>query len=387
MRYVLLIIIVLISYGSLYPFKFSGEILNQQEFFNWLFEVNFQTTRADKLANILLFVPYGFVTMIALKTHKRAFLLGSLTFFFGVFLALTLQYIQLYIPARVPDALDALYNSFGILVGMFSAYLLRQYSHSHSFSTRSIINDWSKMTLPLLLALVWLLWRLYPYVPLFTAESIARSVEPLFIAPVLDITTFIRDAIGWLVFYYLMSRKPLHTISRFKLLQLTLLVLAAEVLIKSNQVTVGDLLAALSAFAFYTSINPRQVKHSLVKALGIGIVLFTIEQLSWQPESYQFNWLPFYSILKMSPWLSVEKLLLSIYFFASFIYLLRNVMFSWFGATLVCVVGVLMLELIKGLISEQAGDITYPIIALIIGIAMSQFETLAKREREVSFNS
>ena len=131
MRYILILFVILISYGSLYPFHFSGDILTSADFFKWLINLSYRTTKADILANILLFIPYGFVAFMALSTSKRIIYHASLLFFTGTLLAFILQYLQFYLPARVPSAADAWYNSIGILAGMLLAHLIKQYSHNH----------------------------------------------------------------------------------------------------------------------------------------------------------------------------------------------------------------------------------------------------------------
>ena len=385
MRYVILIIVALISYGSLYPFRFSGEILGASEFWAWVTVMNFQTTRSDIIANILLFMPYGFACMMALTTRARNPLLTASLVGFGVLLAFVLQYLQLYIPARVPDSVDALYNSLGIFLGMFSAHLLKKYSQGQSM-TKSLLSDWSRMTIPIMLALIFILWRLYPYVPLLTADSIAQSVNPLLIKPSLDLTIVIRDALLWLMFFLLITRAPFEAMSRFKLLSLTLTLMAAEILIKNNQLTINDLLAALAAFALYASTTRRQLEQSLYKGMAIAILLLMLENIQLPDEQFTYSWLPFAAILKGSPWLSVELLLLKGYLFGCFIYLLRSSLVSWEGATFLCAGYLILLTLLQGLLTPDKGDITDPILAVVFGVAMSQFEKLASREKALTLN-
>jgi len=91
MGYILLLFVILISYGSLYPFHFSGDLLPAADFFSWLTDNSYRTTRADIVANILLFVPYGFVALLTVSNSRRQLFHGAMLLLAGALLAFLLQ--------------------------------------------------------------------------------------------------------------------------------------------------------------------------------------------------------------------------------------------------------------------------------------------------------
>ena len=276
MRYILLLFVLLISYGSLYPFHFSGDLLPFREFISWLFNLSYRTTKADIVANILLFMPYGFVAVLTVSASRNFIVKAFWLYLAGTLLAFLLQYLQFYLPARVPSAGDALYNSFGIIIGMLLSYVIKHYSQHHLTHDFSRPKDWSQITIPLLLALVWVAWRLFPFVPAFTTKSILAAVSPLMQQPELDFSLIIRDLLGWLVFFYLLTRPPFDRLPRFRVLKIIFYIFGLEILIRGNLITINDLLAALCAFAFFTSLSAKQLHQGLTRGLALALILTMI---------------------------------------------------------------------------------------------------------------
>jgi glycopeptide antibiotics resistance protein len=70
------------------------------------------------IANVLLFVPWGFLTFLAFDRETRPRLRTYLlTCIFGLAFAAALQIWQLFLPTRVTAAADALANVLGTLGG------------------------------------------------------------------------------------------------------------------------------------------------------------------------------------------------------------------------------------------------------------------------------
>ena len=273
MNRLLFFIVVLIIYGSLYPFKFSGQIpdLNQ----TWIFLSNYslRTTRSDIIANIILFVPFGFVLRVCLNQYRQRIKGALLLFGFAVVLAYALQYLQFFLPARVADASDAVYNILGTLLGMAVSHLLIQYSHNHIPQQDRHQTSWSQVSIPLLLALLWVCYRWFPFIPLAATESIIASLNPIINRPELDLFVILRDGIGWRIFFFLLSQPPFDKQPRLRVLKIAALILMVELFIINNQITVNDLLAMLIAFAMYASLDFTAIRASLGWSLLIAMLL------------------------------------------------------------------------------------------------------------------
>ena len=76
------------------------------------------------IINILLFVPFGFLLFIALYTIERPTVQTYvLTFFAGLTFSCAIEAWQYFLPDRVADINDIIWNSTGTLLGAFLAHL------------------------------------------------------------------------------------------------------------------------------------------------------------------------------------------------------------------------------------------------------------------------
>lgn len=75
------------------------------------------------IANILVFVPWGFLMFLALDTPRRQRRQTyGLTFAAGLLFALALEIWQMFLPAPVTNPIDAVPNAFGALLGAAAAH-------------------------------------------------------------------------------------------------------------------------------------------------------------------------------------------------------------------------------------------------------------------------
>jgi len=76
------------------------------------------------IANILLFVPWGFLMFISLYTIERSTLQTYvLTILGGLSLTLAIEAWQYFLPTRVADVNDVIWNTTGALLGAFAGHL------------------------------------------------------------------------------------------------------------------------------------------------------------------------------------------------------------------------------------------------------------------------
>jgi len=306
---------------------------------------------------------------------------ASILFVCGTFLAFVLQYLQFYLPARVPSAADAWYNSLGIIIGMLLAHMIKRYSHNHLPHEPSSQEDWSQITIPLLLALVWVSWRLFPFVPQITTESIMLAVSPLMKQPELSFVLIIRDTIGWLVFFYLLTCPPLDHLPRFRILKIVFYILGLEILVRGNSINVNDLLAALCAFAIFSSLDSHKIHNGLIRGLALAIIITLITPLTMASPTNDYLFLPFAGLMQGNPWANGELLLLKIYLYGSFLYMLRKTWIGWSGAVMIGISLLLLISILQIFFGHNNGEITEPLLAGLIAWAISQLEKVATEER------
>ncbi|HKO00468.1 MAG TPA: VanZ family protein [Thermoanaerobaculia bacterium] len=76
------------------------------------------------VANILMFVPWGFLLFIALHTKERPTVqIYVLTVLLGLTFTLAIEAYQYFLPSRVADINDVIYNTMGTTFGAMLGHL------------------------------------------------------------------------------------------------------------------------------------------------------------------------------------------------------------------------------------------------------------------------
>jgi VanZ family protein len=106
----------LIVYGSLYPF--TGWRSLGLGPFDYLFDPLPQyLTAFDVVTNVLGYMPFGALVVLAVYPRSRGALAVGLAFVLGALLSGAMEAIQTYLPTRVASNLDLAANALGALLG------------------------------------------------------------------------------------------------------------------------------------------------------------------------------------------------------------------------------------------------------------------------------
>jgi glycopeptide antibiotics resistance protein len=151
-------LLLLITYGSLWPFIFGSEALVRRIGYLFLARGIMATDVAE---NIAAFVPLGMILSAVKAPHLRRW--GILL---ALLVAVVLQLAQLFIPARSPALYDALFNSIGLGLGFgFGGLLHNQRRHAPWLLAQAIgllplVQGLMILSMRLGIGKVWDPWRL-----------------------------------------------------------------------------------------------------------------------------------------------------------------------------------------------------------------------------------
>ena len=272
-RILLAVFTALTVYASLYPMEgWRDPGLSPFTYLNapWPRHI----TRFDVAVNILGYIPYGFLAATALQRRLSGVLAFMIATLSATALALILEALQSYLPARFPSNLDALCNAGGAAIGAAAAVLyspkmiaqgplgrLRQ----TAFLPGGVID------LGLALMGLWLFTQLNPATLLFGAGDLReflgarepRGQRPEFFITIEAVTAAANLTAAGLLFSSLASAK-----SRVRM-QLALLI-GAALLVKTAAFAI--LLRAEDTFAWLTSGAQIGLAVGVVVAL-LGVAL------------------------------------------------------------------------------------------------------------------
>jgi VanZ family protein len=170
-----------VVYGSLVPLDFKPLALDQA----WaIFQhVPMYTlgveSRADWIANGVLYVPVGFLTaylLIQNGSGTRPIPLFFLAGLFSIALAFGVEFTQVFFPPRTVSLNDLLAESVGSLIGIM---LAARYSEWFRFLLNAVFSDPKRLTLRLLEAYLagYIAFSLFPYDILLSAAELEQKLQ------------------------------------------------------------------------------------------------------------------------------------------------------------------------------------------------------------------
>jgi len=235
----LAVVVALILYVSLYPFRFHAEapaILDTLRELTWA-----RAGRSDMFNNVLLYAPLGFCLVLVAEPRLGrlwGIVLGAAC---GALLSLGVEVTQASITARVPSLTDLSLNAAGALIGAIAGSIWHALGAGMTPRGNPIGRSGA---VALTVLVLWLIARLWPLWPDASLRQIKRAVRPLF-TPELgwsDLTGFF---VGWLV----VAQAVFHLAKRQRAVDAFLVVIA--VVLVGRTFTMGNALvfAELAAIA------------------------------------------------------------------------------------------------------------------------------------------
>jgi len=228
----LAVVVALILYVSLWPFRFGEDgptVVAALRQLTWA-----RAGRSDMFNNVLLYVPLGFCMALVVEPRLGrlwALVLGAVG---GVLLSLAVEVSQASITLRVPSLTDLSLNAAGALAGAVAG------SAWHALGARMTPRSnpiGRSGAVALTVLVLWLIARLWPLWPDASLRQIKRAVRPLF-APELGWTELAAFFVGWLV----VAQAVFHLARRQRSVDAFLVVIAV--------VLVGRTLTAGNALVF-----------------------------------------------------------------------------------------------------------------------------------------
>ena len=253
-----LVYAVLIVFASLFPFDgWRAQGIEPQVFlfakipppyWTW-FDVN---------TNIVGYGPLGFFLALALMRSGKPLWAVPLAFLAGTLLSLCMEFLQIYLPRRVPSNLDLVLNASGTLFGALVAVLLEKLgalSRWSAFRSKWMGQDGAG---------VLVLLALWPFALLFPAAV------PFGLGQVLErLEEFLQD---------LLLNTPFEEWLPLGDFAMTPLSLASEMLC----VMLGLWIPCLLAYCALHHMGRRVLAGVLLVAAGVGVTALSAA-LSWGP--------------------------------------------------------------------------------------------------------
>ncbi|WP_339863636.1 VanZ family protein [Paremcibacter congregatus] len=378
MQKLFLFIIGAIIYGSLFPFTFSA--LDSAARWQTLLRDSFApfTSLGDILGNIVLFMPYGYLALAPKESSLRKKPSYLKYFLYGLVLAFVIQVVQVYIPARSPAMADVYWNGVGILAGFAAHHLTQRYFPGLSFTTAR--------NTPALLALCWLLYLLFPFIPSLDFQAIKNSIKPVLLTPDFRWHAFIISTTGWLLFAHFTRNLFLGSwLNPLRLPLIALLSLPLRMIIIQNSLTLSDLSAVLFAIVIWIVFQGQKIDRGkgLAALLAVSITIYSIGSLDFSSQFSSFYWVPFSGFLDGNLFTNTKSLFFKVFLFGSLVWQVKLHWPTLRLKTFWLFLFILLLELIQITMPSRTAEITDPVLILLLSLLI-QVRSTTHRRNETS---
>lgn len=311
MRILIVLIFLIITYGSLFPFNFSLLEFNQE--YSGLLSLSLSGF-GDILANVLLFMPLGFLYSLLnpkdylLRSHDNVML------WFKIFsFSFVLQVLQIALPGRDQNITDVIFNMIGFSIAYYAVVII----HLPSFELKARLQY-----LPYVIAIIYLFSELSPFVPALDFQQIKSSIKPLLSVPTFaPLGGILTNVVMWLLVIRLLSFQQIKMPFKWVLL-LWWIMLFGKVIIYGSYLSYSDLLAPLLAIllAVVLKLNQPQITKVLIFLVLFIFVLSSVSNITQFDLSFD-DIMPFYGYLSGRLDIGLQVILYKIFIFSSIIWL------------------------------------------------------------------
>lgn len=355
MRRILLIVILLVIYGSLYPFDFHSRHLPASPLWillhSWV-PVLDRSTVVDIAINVLIYIPVGLFGSLALGP-LRAILLAAA-------LSAGIEMVQLFDRGRLCSTFDLVSNITG---GAAGVWLARGYGKSMTRllgKSRTLLRP----SPALLLLCCWIAYQVFPLIPALRLYPLRVKITAL-----LHPSSFSLLQMGTTTFEWLAVARLLEEIGfGAGALSLLMLIVPGRLLISARSFTWPELTGALAAWVVWNGwLAGEKRRSSLLAWLAVAVLLCRgLVPFHWQSQATPFSWMPFAGFLNGdASWSAL------VFFEKSFLYGTAVWLFFQSGYPLV-IAGLGMAGLLAGIeflqihLKGRTPEITEPVYTLIL---------------------
>ena len=366
MKRLLLLVVVLIVYGSLYPWQFqawrSSENPLDVVLRSWGTHLDRYLVR-DLVINLSLYLPLGLTAYLALARRYSQSLSMGAAIVFGAALSTSMEILQVYVPGRVPSLVDMASNTLGTAGGALAGFLFEA-------QIRRLLEKPARRLAPAAAILLgcWFTAQTFPFFPAITHTQLRGALAALSSGLPLSPADVWANAAEWFA-AGLAARVIFGRLSWwFPLAALGLS--AARFVIASRVVTPDELAGVILAVVLWQFVPERRKVRTGVWSMGAALVLRELAPFHFSGHALSFSWVPFRGTLD-SEWQSAVAILARKAFdYGAMVWLLRKVGVSYWRAGTAVAAGLLVCELAQVYLPGRTPEITDSALVLLMVAAL-----------------
>lgn len=313
-------LIGLIVYGSLYPFDFAAIEFPGGAFHTLLSTWPERTTASDILANVLLYIPFGFTAVLCWNGPRPLRALAAILA--GLGLSLSMEFLQLFDMGRWATMSDVRSNAAGAVLGIAAGLIFERFWKPLPGTPLRL------RPYPLLLCICWAGYRFFPYAPVIDLHKYWRAVR-LLSRVEFSAASFFDQLAVWLAVGLIVEEITAGYLQRVAFPLLIAATLAARILIDTIILWPPEVAAAGAASLLWAcGLFRWKSRDRLILALFV-IALVAEALRPAHHATHQFHWLPFYGLLLAEPQTAIPSFFASVFRAGTLLFLLKRAGMRW----------------------------------------------------------
>lgn len=368
-------VILLIVYGSLYPWHFEARELTQSAPSILLHSWDATPNRyffSDLIINICLYVPFGMSAFALFRRRHATVFAWVAPVLLGAALSASIEMIQLFEPTRHCSAVDLLANTVGSVIGVLAGWVFEELSAIRSAS--AIASKEVRIHFidrgALLLLFCFAAYLTFPFFPALSRTAARHKLDVFW--QFSWIPTISATAI-WFVAGRLLTASGIPRARRW--LAFSVLAIPAQLLIVSRQPLAVQILGASAGVLLYLFWNKRT--RFAAACFVLLLIVRGLAPFHFAPNPIPFSWLPFSGFLAMDWQPGMLILIEKLFYYGAAIWLLRSAGLRLVVAIPIVAATLGFIELAQTEIPGRNSEITDPLLALLMGALLKAFQPKA----------
>ena len=359
-----LLVLGAIVYVSLYPFHWriglpAGGPLHQL----WLSADSWPESHGDFIANLLLYLPWGFFATRAQTEDMPNGLRLLIATLLGMALSVTMEVSQFYIAERYTDMRDVYANTLGSLLGGVGGLMIAGNSRIN------LMRDADFQPFPALLLVSFIAVRLYPYVPVIDLHKYIAAVRPLLAVHTLAKNDLFLRGIVWLVVCYLSETLFGRRAALLAFVSIAGGIFVGRVLIVDATLSLPSIVGAgLALLLWFVALRfmPGRVAV-LAIAFAVVVMLERLSPFRLSDARHSFEWVPFLGLLRGQIEVGLLATVEKFFLYGALIWLLMRAGLRLWRATVAVALLLLFCSFVEMYIPGRSAGISDALLALLIG--------------------
>ena len=367
----LLPVIALIIYGSLYPWHFDFSRAGANPLWTLLHSWPARFDRfslRDAAVNVLLYCPLGITAYLAMvRRHSRAAALAGAALL-ALALSACIEMLQLYDANRVCSLFDVATNFTAAALGAFTALVFErrlanlggrrqgQQSQQARQARRGAVSA-------LVLAGCWAGYQLYPLFPALSRTHLRITMSRMLHSAISPVEV-IACAAEWFAFALVM--RALFGRVRLFWLALAMACLPLRLVIADRGLTLSELLGAALALLLWPILREPVRLGAGAWMLALAVLLRELAPFHLTATPQAFSWVPFGAALASERGPAALVLFRKAYDYGGLVWMLRVRGMSYAKAGAAVSAALAILEAVQRYLPGRYPEITDPFLALLM---------------------